>query len=133
MSGVITTKSSAFISRFHVAPQRKEEFVKLFDSLWKPHVDFMNEQCNFVFYGWDRDAKIFYAIESYKDEELLKELRKSEAFQELVGQLMDCCDAPMEMELVAGMEGDRSCFEFYQRGPSKVHPVGKNGLGAVFL
>ncbi|RJG03197.1 hypothetical protein [Noviherbaspirillum sedimenti] len=132
MSNVVTTKSSAFISRFHVDPKRKDEFVRIFDSLWKPHLDFMNEQCNFVFYGWDRDEHIFYAIESYKDEELLKELRKSGVFQTQVSQLMDCCNAPMEMELARGMDSDRSCFDFYKRGPSEVHPIGKNGLGAVF-
>ena len=133
MPGVVTTESSAFVSRFHVSPGHREEFIRIFDSLWRPHLDFMNEQCHFVFYGWDRDDRVFYAIESYKDEELLKELRKSDAFKEQVAKLMECCDAPMEMELARGMESDCSCFDFYPRGPSQVHPVGKNGLGAVFV
>jgi quinol monooxygenase YgiN len=133
MSEVITVQSNAFVSRYHVNPEHKAKFVAAFDALWRSAREFMNEQCNFVFYGWDRDGRVFYAIESWKNDEVTQGLRNSDAFKEQVGQLMDYCDAPMEMELAQGIECSDSIFKDYPQGPSQVHPSGKNGLGTVFL
>ena len=132
MPGVVAIRNSAFIARFHVRPERRNEFETMFDALWRQSLDFMNAQANFVFYGWDRANRAFVAIESYKDEEMLKTLRASDVFQDKVGQLMSLCDAPMDIELFSGIEGSRAVFEQYPAGPSKVHPR-VNGLGGVFL
>jgi len=132
MPGVVTIGNSAFIARFHVKPERRKEFETKFDALWRQSLDFMNAQANFVFYGWDRANRAFVAIESYKDEEMLKTLRASDVFQEKVGQLMELCQAPMDIELFSGIEGSRAVFDDYPSGISKVHPrVGE--LGGVFL
>jgi len=133
MPNVVTINSNAFISRFHVKPECKQQFAAAFDTLWRGAEGFMNEHCHFVFYGWDRTGRIFYAIESWKDENVTAALRQSDEFKSQVGTLMGYCDAPMEMELVAGIETDASVFTLYPQGESQVHPRGTNGLGAIFL
>jgi quinol monooxygenase YgiN len=132
MKDGIFTKSNVFISRWTVDPARREEFNALFDSLWRSHIEAMEQITHFVYYGWGRDPNVFVAIESYKDESLLAQLRKSEVFQVQVAKLLDCCSKPMTMELFGGLEGDRSVFDIYPAGDSKVHPRGKT-VGTVFL
>jgi quinol monooxygenase YgiN len=122
MPGVVTISNSAFIARFHVKPDKRDEFMGIFDTLWRESLDFMTEQCNFVFYGWDRSDDWFYTIESYKDEDMLDGLRASEVFQETVRTLLSLCDAPMEFSLLRGMENDRAVFDKYPEGLSRVHP-----------
>ncbi len=132
MPGVVTINNSAFVCKFHVRPECREEFNATFDTLWRNSLDFMNAQCNFVFYGWGRDENEFVAIESYKDEELLAGLRASDEFQVMVGKLLGLCDKPMVLEIFNGMATGRSVFELYPSGPSKVHP--SNGeIGGVFV
>lgn len=126
MPGVVTTKASCFIARFHVDPTKREGFEKIFDALWRGSLDMLNEQCNLVYYGWDRDDRVFYAIESYKDETALAALRESEMFQTVVRQLLEHCDAPMELTLLRGLDADKSVFSHYPAGPSKVHPAAGN-------
>lgn len=133
VNNVVTTNANTFISRYHVKPEHKAEFSATFDGLWRSARDFMNAQCNLVFYGWDREGRIFYAIESWKDDTVTRGLRESDAFKALVGQLMDYCDAPMEMDLIKGIESQVDVFADYPKGPSQVHPTGKNGLGTIFL
>lgn len=122
MPGVVTINHSAFVARFHPKPAQREEFLAIFDRLWRDSLDFMNAQCNFVFYGWDRSDSWFYTIESYKDEEMLKGLRKSEVFQTTVRTLLSLCDRPMELQLLRGMDSDASIFAEYPAGDSQVHP-----------
>jgi len=132
MKGRIITKANTFVSRYRIRPERRDDFLAIWDPLWRNHIDQMEAITHFVFYGWGRDGNELVAIESYKDENLLAELRKSEVFQEKVAQLLDCCSEPMTMELFSGIDTDRSIFERYERGPSKVHPKG-NQMGTVFL
>lgn len=123
MPGVVTIGSSAFIARYHVKPERRDEFLATFNALWRGALEFMNAQCNFVYYGWDRANRVFFTIESYKDESMLRELRKSAAFQQAVRKLLELCEAPAELQLLSGLEGDRAIFEDYPAGPSQVHPT----------
>jgi quinol monooxygenase YgiN len=132
MKGGIFTKSNVFISRWTVDPARRDEFIALFDSLWRGHIEAMEQITHFVYYGWGRDPNVMVAIESYKDESLLAELRKSGIFQVQVAKLLDCCSRPMTMELFSGLEGGRSVFDLYPAGESQVHPRG-TAFGTVFL
>lgn len=122
MPGVVTITDSAFLARFHVKPDKRDEFLAIFDKLWRESLDFMNAQCHFVFYGWDRSDGWFYTIESYKDEDMLDALRQSDVFQATVRTLLGLCDRPMELQLLRGMDNDRSIFAKYPVGPSAVHP-----------
>ncbi|WP_159979089.1 MULTISPECIES: putative quinol monooxygenase [unclassified Novosphingobium] len=122
MPGIVTTQSSCFIARFHVDPAKRAAFEAIFDALWRGSLDLLNAQCNLVYYGWDRADRTFYTIESYKDENALAVLRSSEIFQTVVAQLLEQCDAPMELTLLRGMEGDSAVFNLYPAGRSQVHP-----------
>ena len=132
MKDGIFTKHNLFISRYTVAPARRDEFIAIFDPLWRNHIETMEQITNFVFYGWGRDPNVMVAIESYRDEGLLAELRKNEMFQREVSRLLDCCTKPMSMELFSGLDIGRAIFNAYPAGDSKVHPRGKE-IGAVFL
>ena len=122
MPGVVTIESSCFIARFHVDPARRDTFVAIFDALWQGAKDMLEDQCNLVFYGWDRDDTTFVTIESYKDEDTLAALRESEMFQTVMRQLLEQCIAPMELQLLRGMAMSSEVFDFYPAGPSGVHP-----------
>jgi len=130
MPGVVTLESSAFVARFPVRPDKREEFLGIFDALWRGSLEFMNEQCNFVFYGWDRTDTWFYTIESYKDETMLDQLRESEVFQSTVKTLLSCCSQDMEFRLLRGMDMSDEVFAKYPAGPSQVHPKAGD-LGVV--
>ncbi len=123
MPGIITIESSCFIARFHVDPAKRETFEAIFNALWRGAKDMLEDQCNLVFYGWDRDAMTFVTIESYKDENALAALRESEMFQTVVRQLLEQCRAPMELQLLRGMAAGPEVFELYPAGPSAVHPA----------
>lgn len=127
----IVDQGSAFIARFPVKTERKEDFVALFDRLREQAGEFLEAQCHFIFYGWDRAGTSFVAIESYKDEEALAGLRESDLFRQYVGMLMDMCDGDMDIELFSGVHADGSIFSSYPAGPSRVHPV-SDGKGARF-
>lgn len=122
MTNIVTTNASCFIARFHVAPDKRAQFEAIFDALWRGSLDLLNAECNLVYYGWDRTNRTFYTIESYKDEKALAALRASDMFQQVVTQLLEQCDAPMELTLLRGMEADDSVFALYPAGVSTVHP-----------
>lgn len=122
MPGVVTIDSSCFVARFPVRADRRDAFMAIFDRLWRDSLDFMNAQCNFVYYGWDRTGRWFYTIESYKDEQMLKGLRESDVFQTTVSTLLSMCDGNMEFQLLRGMDGPAAVFDDYPAGPSQVHP-----------
>lgn len=132
MSSPIVITANAFVSRWFVKPEKREEFVTTFDALWRGAADQMGQVTNFVYYGWGRDPNEFVAIESWKTEEIVNQVRQSEGFKEAVSKLMLCCSKPMAMEIYSPwVGGDRSVFDQYPPGPSKVHP--KAGHGAVFV
>ncbi len=122
MPGVVTTQSSCFIARFPVSPEKRKSFEVIFDALWRGSLELLNAQCNLVYYGWDRDDRVFYTIESYKDENALAALRASDIFQDTVARLLEHCDAPVELTMLRGMEAERAVFDLYPAGPSQVHP-----------
>lgn len=129
----IFIQSNTFISRWTLLPDRKKEFMEIWEPLWRSHIDTMEEITHFVFYGWTRDPNVLLAIESYKSEAQLAELRKTEIFQSTVEKMLNCCSKPMEMELASGIDAtDRSVFDLYPQGDSTVHPHGAY-FGAIFL
>lgn len=131
MPGVVTIDKSTFICHFYINPEKREVFLQEFDQLWRRSLDFMNENCNFVFYGFGRDDNEMVAIESYKNEDILAELRSTPDFQETVGNLLVYCDRPMLLEIYRGLDNDRQVFEIYPKGPSVFHPR-FSGAGGFF-
>lgn len=125
MPGVVTTENGAFVCHFYLKPECREQFLAEFDALWRGSLDFMNENCNLVFYGFGRDPNEFVAIESYRNEAVVAELRASEQFQEIVGKLLGYCSKSMVLDIYSGLDADRSIFDLYPAGESKYHP--RNG------
>jgi len=129
----IVVHANVFVSRFYIRPERREEFITLFNALWQADVDGLRQAVNFIFYGWGRDPNQFVAIESWKNEADVAALRKTEGFQQAVAGLLACCHRPMEMELFNGMQAPRGdLFTTYPAGPSAVHPR-SGDIGAAFL
>lgn len=122
MESRIHTTPNLFISRWTIDPARREQFLEIWDGLWRSHTDAIEVMTHFVYYGWSRDPNQFVAIESYKDEAVVTEIRKDDAFRAAVRAMLDCSSGPMTMELLAGMEGSRSIFDLYPAGRSTVHP-----------
>ncbi len=128
----IVIHTNAFVSRYHVKPEKRDEFIERFNALWKADIPGLQAVTNFVFYGWGRDPNQFVAIESWKDQKFIDQTRESPLFKEAVAGLLSCCDRPMEMELFSGMEGPRDVFDQFPVGEAKVHPR-SGDIGAVFL
>lgn len=122
MSGQIITKSNIFVSKYSIKPGKRDAFLAIFNPLWQNAAAFMQENANFVFYGFGRDPNILVAIESYKHEEAVTAIRQTDAFKDLVSQMLDLCSAPMTMELFSGLEMEPDIFEMYATGKSMVHP-----------
>lgn len=122
MSGDIITQSNLFVSRWTIKPDKREEFLAIFNPLWQNSTDFMQENANFVFYGFGRDPNVMVAIESYKNEGAVTALRETPVFQEFVGKMLDLCSAPMTMELFSGLNMGAEIFDMYPAGKSTVHP-----------
>ena len=132
MPSPIIIHANAFVSRWKIKPEHRDEFIKQFNELWQGAAEQMGEVTNFVFYGWGRDPNEFVAIESWKSEEIVGAVRASDGFKEAVSRLMACCSAPMVMEIYSPWEGARSVFDLYPVGPSKVHPRAGE-IGGVFV
>jgi quinol monooxygenase YgiN len=132
MSGDIITQSNLFVSRWTIRPDKREAFLAIFNPLWRNSIDFMQENANFVFYGFGRDPNVMVAVESYKDEAAVTAIRETPRFKELVAQLLDLCSEPMTMELFSGLEMGPEIFEMYPAGQSTVHPVTDRNHG-IFL
>lgn len=128
----IHTRPNLFISRWNIDPAQRQRFLEIWDGLWRAHADAIEVMTHFVYYGWTRAPDQFVAIESYRDEAVVTELRKNESFRAAVRAMLDCCRAPMTMELLSGMEGERSIFDLYPAGPSTVHPQ-DGAVPVVFL
>jgi len=125
----IVVNGSAFICVFTIDPVRRERFIALFDDLWTRFIDTMERDTNFVFYGWGRDPNQFYCVESWKSEEATNAVRGLPIFQERVGELIDCCSAPMRLTILSGMRSDRSVFDLYPAGKSDYHPATDSNTG----
>jgi quinol monooxygenase YgiN len=123
MASSIVTKESVFVSRFSVDPDRKAEFVAIFDALRDGTRPVLDAETNFVFYGWGRNDTEFVAIESWKNDAVVAQLRATPEFRKAVSALLACCAAPMTMELFSGVDGTRQVFELHPLGPSQVHPT----------
>ena len=132
MSGDVITKSNIFVSKYKIKPGHRDDFLAIFNPLWQNSTDFMKENANFVFYGFGRDPNLLVAIESYKNEDAVTAIRKTDAFKDLVSKMLDLCSEPMTMELFSGLEIDPAIFELYPAGPSAVHPQTAENH-AVFL
>ena len=133
MESRIHTLPNLFISRWTIDPQKRDRFLEVWDSLWRAHADGIELMTHFVYFGWGRDPNQFVAIESYRDEAVVTELRKNEGFRDAVRTMLDCSSAPMTMELLSGYEaGNRSIFDIYPAGPSQVHP-NDSTMPAIFL
>lgn len=126
--------SSMFISRFSVAPDRKGDFLQRMAELYRLSKPILDVEASILYYGWSRTGQ-FVAVESYRDEDRLNEMRATEGFQAGFKGLMECCDGPMTLELFSGidlespaLEPDSRVFaELYPQGESKFHPaVGGN-------
>ncbi|MEJ7935287.1 hypothetical protein WG907_13615 [Sphingobium sp. AN558] len=128
----IHTRPNLFISRWTIDPVHRGRFLEIWDGLWRAHVDAIEVMTHFVYYGWARDPNQFVAIESYRDEAVVAQLRKDEGFRSAVRAMLDCSSAPMTMELLSGLEGERSIFDIYPAGASRVHPADARER-AVFL
>lgn len=122
MESRIHTIPNLFISRWTIAPDRRADFLAIWGGLWRAHAGAIEVMTHFVYYGWARDPNQLVVLESYRDEAVVTELRKDEGFKQAVRAMLDCCSAPMTMELLSGMEGDRSIFDLYPVGLSDVHP-----------
>ena len=132
MGSPIVIHANAFVSRWFVKPERRDDFIKAFNGLWSGHAEQMGEVTNFVFYGWGRDPNEFVAIESWKSEEIVNAVRQTELFKVAVANLMSMCSKQMVMEVYSPWEGDRSVFDLYPAGQSKVHPR-SGDIDAVFV
>ena len=118
----IFIEGSAFICVFTIDPAKRDQFVELFDDLWTRFIPTMERDTNFVFYGWGRDPNQFYCVESWQSEEATNAVRAEPFFQQRVGELIDCCSAPMQLTILSGMRSDRSVFDLYPVGQSELHP-----------
>jgi len=131
MSAPIIIHGNAFVSHWYVKPERRDDFIKLFNALWQGAEEQMGVLTNFVFYGWGRDPNEFVAIESWKSEEIVSEVRKSDGFKTTLLQLYDCCSKPMLMDAYSPWEGSRELFSLFPAGPSTVHPRTET-MGAIW-
>lgn len=121
--------ASLFISRFSVAPESRDEFLKRFGELYQMSKPILDQETTVLFYGWSRSGQ-YVAVESYRDEGRLNEMRDTDGFKAGFAGLMQCCDGPMTLELFSGVDmdapstaHDKALFdELYPLGESRFHP-----------
>jgi quinol monooxygenase YgiN len=123
--------ASLFISRYHLKPEKRDEFVRTLKAMYEGGKDFIHKETNFVYYGFGRDPNEFVAVESWKNEATVNALRATEDFKKGFAVLMSCAAAPMELEMFRDWDDDASVFDLYPRGESKLHPK-VNGLATLF-
>lgn len=118
-----TQDRNIFLTRHKIDPARRDEFVAIFRELLEFAAPFYDRGCKFAFQGFSRDPNEWIVIASW-DEVVARELRAQPRFQELNSKMMDCCVAPMRFEYFAGLLTDRSIFDAFPVGESKVHAKG---------
>ena len=121
---VWTRDRNAFFTRFPVDPAKREKFIGLVNELCAFAGPFYDRGCAFAFQGWSRDPNEWIVVASW-DETVVQELRATADFQRINAGMLDCCVGPMIMEQFAGMDTDRSVYDIYPAGNSKVHMPGK--------
>jgi quinol monooxygenase YgiN len=114
--------ASLFISRWKLKPECRQQFEAIMDGLIEASGEVLKAETTVMFYGWGRDENEFVAIESWRSEEVVNAVRQSDGFKQALSAMMECCSAPMEMEVFADKGNDRSVFDQYPKGKSKVHP-----------
>ncbi|WP_160299204.1 putative quinol monooxygenase [Sphingomonas sp. SRS2] len=118
----IFTQESAFICKFVIKEGRREEFLSVFNGLWQSFIDVMERDTNFMFYGWARNPNELVLIESWKSQEATEQVRNTERFKEAIPKMIDCCSEPMTLQMLSGLESDRSIFDAFPAGASSHHP-----------
>ena len=119
----LVTTGCTFIARFQLNPARREEFLRVHQGIVDTSGAFMEQEAHFTFYGWGRSENEFVAIEAWKREETLNNLRSNPAFVESVRKLLVCCSAPVEISLFVGTKSSRALFDLYPAGVSGFHPT----------
>jgi quinol monooxygenase YgiN len=119
--GKITT-GVASISRFKLIPSKRQEFLDAHRSSIANAGDFIDKHANFFFFGFGRNENEWVSIESWKDEEVLNQLRASPAFKQTAKLMLDCLSAPAEISVYAGEDGPLTALDKFPVGLSKVHP-----------
>ena len=127
----IIDNTSVFIARFRIDPAKLDRFRAAHGAIMERSAAYIEAQSHFVFFGFGRQSHEFVAIECWKDQEVLTTLRLDPGFQAGVCAMLDCCTAPIEIELYAGQTGNKSVFDLYPRGPSAFHPT-SNGQHVEF-
>ena len=125
-------QSNCFLSRFNVEPSRREEFVSALMELCGHAEEWYEQGCHFAFQGWARDANQWVAIAAWKSEDILMRMRETAWFKDCQLRMLDCCSGAMVMEQFNGMNVDRSVFDTYPTGRSKVH-MKTTSLDVVFI
>ena len=120
-----------FISRWQVAPAKREAFLAVFNELYEAAKPLLAAQATAFHYGWGRDENEFIAIEAWKDESVVAALRASPQFIQVFTAMMDCSAGPMQMEVVSDLANDRAIFAAHPAGKSTVHP--DIGHGTVYI
>jgi len=123
--------SDLFISRWQIKPEKREEFLAIFNELYEAAKPLLETETTAYHYGWSRDENEFVAIEAWKNPATVAALRASPQFKDVFGRMMACASAPMRMELINDLSNDRSIFAAHPAGASTVHP--EVGHGTIFL
>ena len=123
--------ANLFISRWQIKPSKREEFLKIFGELHTAAQDLLERETTAYHYGWSRNENEFVAIEAWKNEATVAALRQSPQFKDVFDRMMACSSAPMKMELINDLSGDRSIFAAHPAGKSTVHPDA--GYGTIFI
>lgn len=119
-----TRDRNAFLVRWKVDPERRQEFLDLFENVCEEAKPFYYRGCIFAFQGWARDPNEFVVFASW-DEDVAMELRQVPEFQDNNRKLLECCTEPVLMEQFSGMHTDRSIFDAFPVGSSAVHKFGE--------
>lgn len=120
-TGVITN-SSAFICRFVVNPARREQFISIARELWGTFSKVIKADMNFLYCGSGRNPDELFILESWRSEEATERVRADPRFAKGFAEMIDCCVEPMTLQLLCGLDGNRSLFDAFPLGPSEHHP-----------
>jgi quinol monooxygenase YgiN len=123
--------ANLFISRWQIDPDKREQFLTVFNELYEAAKPLLEAHTTALHYGWGRDENEFVAIEAWKDEAMVAGLRQSPEFKDVFARMMACASAPMRMELINDLSNDRAIFAAHPAGPSTVHP--EVGHGTLFI
>lgn len=125
---------NCFLVRFNVKPECREKFLLAVQELMDKAAEYYEKECTFSFQGWGRDPNQWVAIASWRSEDFLNNVLRQQPFFKDVNERMLDSSSSVIMEQFSGMKHDRSVFDMYPAGTSKIHPKGKDSsLEYVFL